>query len=342
MRSRLDQVAEHAGVSRATVSRVLNDKPGVAESTRAAVLAAVNALGYERPTMLRGHRLRLVGVVVPDLRNPVFPAFTEVIGGALTQRELTPVICVTQSGGMSEAATVDMLLAINASGFVFVSGLHAVEKQDLDHYRRIRDHGLPMVAVNGTVDELSLTTVSTDDLAAVELAVGHLSTLGHQRIGLAISDDEHVPGHRKFAAFERLMRERHGVTGNALLVERSMYSIEGGFAAGGRLLERGATAVICASDVMALGVVRAAHRLGLDVPRDVSVIGYDDSTFMSAVSPPITTIRQPVESLGSAAVGLLGSQLTGAKDRGEEILFEPELVVRGSTAIAPDRRIATA
>jgi LacI family repressor for deo operon, udp, cdd, tsx, nupC, and nupG len=342
MRSRLDQVAQQAGVSRATVSRVLNDKPGVSEATRAAVLTALNVLGYERPTMLRGHKLRLCGVVVPELRNPVFPAFAEVIGGALTQRDLTPLLCVTQSGGLPETDTVDMLLALNISGVIFVSGLHAVEKQDLEHYRRIIEHGLPIVAINGVVDELSITAVSADDHAAVELAVNHLNTLGHRRIGLAISDDEHVPGHRKFTAFERLMHEQHGITGADLLVERSMYGVEGGFTAGGRLIERGATAIICGSDVMALGAVRAARRLGLEVPRDLSIVGYDDSTFMTAVNPPITTIRQPVEAMGAAAVGLLTSQMTGSPPRAEEILFEPELVVRGSTTIAPDRRITAA
>jgi LacI family repressor for deo operon, udp, cdd, tsx, nupC, and nupG len=339
MRSRLDEVAQHAGVSRATVSRVLNDKPGVSDTTRTAVLAALNTLGYERPAMLRGHRMRLCGVVVPEMRNPVFPAFAEVIGGALAQRDLSPMIFATQSGGLPENDTVDMLLALNASGVIFVSGLHAVEKQDLDHYRKLMEHGLAVVAINGVVDGLPITGVSADDHASVELAVRHLTTLGHRRIGLAISDDEHVPGRRKYAAFQRLMSERFGVTGDELLVERSMYSLEGGFTAGSRLISRGATAIVCGSDIMALGVVRAARRQGLEVPRDLSIIGYDDSTFMSAVDPPITTIRQAVEAMGNAAVGLLLSQMTGSEARAEEIFFEPELVVRGSTTIAPDRQI---
>jgi LacI family repressor for deo operon, udp, cdd, tsx, nupC, and nupG len=107
--------------------------------------------------------------------------------------------------------------------------------------------------------------------------------------------------------------------------------MEGGQQAGSRVLRRGATAVICASDVMAIGVVRGARRDGLDVPRDVSVVGFDDSLLMSSTDPPLTTVRQPIEAMGRGAVATLMSQIGGAPVSTEELLFAPELVVRGST-----------
>lgn len=110
MTRRLAQVAKKVGVSEATVSRVLNGKPGVSQATRQSVLTALDVLGYERPTQLRGERARLVGLVLPELQNPIFPAFAEVIGGALAQQGLTPVLCTQTKGGVSEADYVELLL----------------------------------------------------------------------------------------------------------------------------------------------------------------------------------------------------------------------------------------
>src|ERR1700742_2465249 len=107
---RLAEVAKKVGVSEATVSRVLNGKPGVSEATRQAVLTALDVLGYERPTQLRGERARLVGLVLPELQNPIFPAFAEVVGGALAQHGFTSLLCTQTSGGVSEADYVDLLL----------------------------------------------------------------------------------------------------------------------------------------------------------------------------------------------------------------------------------------
>ena len=122
---RLADVAKKVGVSEATVSRVLNGKAGVSGSTREAVLTALDVLGYERPTQLRGERARLIGLVLPELQNPIFPALAEVIGGALAQRGFTPVLCIRTAGGLSEADYVGMLLDQQVSGVVFAGGHHA-------------------------------------------------------------------------------------------------------------------------------------------------------------------------------------------------------------------------
>src|ERR1700739_680645 len=113
---RLAEVAQKVGVSEATVSRVLNGKPGVSESTREAVLTALDVLGYERPTQLRGERARLIGLVLPELQNPIFPALAEVIGGGLAQRGFTPVLCTRTAGGPSPGGYVGMLLDPHAAG----------------------------------------------------------------------------------------------------------------------------------------------------------------------------------------------------------------------------------
>ncbi|MET8855800.1 LacI family DNA-binding transcriptional regulator [Streptomyces sp. NPDC004579] len=330
MTRRLAQVAKKVGVSEATVSRVLNGKPGVSDSTRQAVLSALDVLGYERPTQLRGERARLVGLVLPELQNPIFPAFAEVIGGALAQLGLTPVLCTQTKGGVSEADYVDLLLQQQVSGVVFAGGLYAQADAPHDHYRELADRNIPVVLVNAAIEHLGFPCVSCDDAVAVEQAWRHLDSLGHERIGLVLGPGDHMPSGRKLAAARALAPDLPDA-----YVARAMFSLEGGQAAATRLLDQGVTGIICASDPLALGAVRAARRKGLSVPGEISVVGYDDSAFMNCTEPPLTTVRQPIEAMGRAAVELLNAQIGGSSVTPEELLFEPELVVRGSTAQAP-------
>jgi DNA-binding LacI/PurR family transcriptional regulator len=329
---RLAEVAKKVGVSEATVSRVLNGKAGVSESTRESVLTALDVLGYERPTQLRGERARLVGLVLPELQNPIFPALAEVIGGNLAQRGFTPVLCTRTAGGLSEADYVDMLLDQHASGVVFAGGHFAELAAPHNHYRLLHSRGIPVVLINAAVENLDFPCVATDDVTAAGQSFRHLASLGHERIGLVLGPEDHMPSRRKLAAFTAHV-QRAGLT--VTPVEHALFSLEGGQAAATRMLRQGVTGIICASDVLALGAIRAVRRAGLEVPADVSVVGYDDSGWLNCTDPPLTTVRQPIESMGKAAVALLVNQMEAAVVQHEELLFEPELVVRGSTGPAP-------
>jgi DNA-binding LacI/PurR family transcriptional regulator len=324
MTRRLAEVARKVGVSEATVSRVLNGRPGVSDPTRQAVLTALDVLGYERPTQLRGVRARLVGLVMPELGNPIFPALAEVVGGALVQLGFTPVLCTRSAGGLSEAEYVTMLLDQQVSGVVFCGGLTVQE------HAQLLDRKVPVVLLNAAVDWVGFPQVSTDDTAAVQQAYAHLTSLGHRHIGLLVGPREHVPSERKTAAFLALTA-RHGIAEPERRVGHALFSFEGGQAAAGDLLGTGITALICGSDVLALGATRAVRRAGLAVPGDVSVVGYDDSAFMNYTDPPLTTLRQPIEAMARAAVTLLVNQIDGTRPTPKELLHEPELVVRGST-----------
>jgi LacI family transcriptional regulator, repressor for deo operon, udp, cdd, tsx, nupC, and nupG len=327
---RLTEVAKKAGVSEATVSRVLNGRGGVSEATRTAVLTALDVLGYERPTKLRGERARLVGLVLPELQNPIFPAFAEAVTGALVQRGLSPILCARTMGGVSEVDFVEMLLEHQVSGIIFAGGNYAMADAGHDHYHMLTGRGLPAVLVNAGVDELNFPRVSTDDAVAVEQAYAHLVSLGHERIGALLGPADHVPSQRKLAALQAAAKSGGGAV--TYEVERSAFSMEGGRAAAAKLVGRDVTGILCASDVLALGAVRAVRRLGLRVPDDVSIIGYDDSALMTCMDPPLTTVRQPIEAMGQSVVDLLVQQIGGGGVAPDELLFEPELVVRGSTA----------
>jgi len=333
MPGKLADVARQARVSEATVSRVLNGKPGISDATRAAVLTALDVIGYERPGHLRSRKARMVGLVVPELGNPIFPALAEVVGGALAQRGFNAVLC-TRTGSMSEAEYVEMLLERQVSGMIFAGGQYAEADAPHDHYIRLKQLRLPAVLVNAAAEHLDFPRVSTDDAVAMEQAYSHLASLGHERIGLILGPPDHVPSLRKLSAFERVGETLTGVAPPAEVVERTRFSIEGGHSAGAKLLARGVTAIICASDPLALGAVRAARRAGLRVPEHLSVVGYDDSALMACTDPPLTTVRQPIEAIGRAAVEMLVGQIEGSSIAPEELFFEPEIVARSSTATA--------
>ena len=330
-RARLADIAIQAGVSEATVSRVLNGRPGVAEATRQAVLTALDVLGYERPARLKQHSAGLVGLIVPELDNPIFPAFAQVIESALAHHGYTPVLCTQTPGGVHEDDYTQMLLERGVAGIVFVSGLHADSSADPSRYVALRRRGLPIVLVNGYIEGVDAPFVSNDDVTSMDLAVTHLVAQGHTRIGLALGPRRFVPVVRKITGFRDAMRRHLGLEDVDGWVECSLFSVEGGAAAAERLVDAGCTAVICGSDLMALGAIRAVRGRGLEVPRDVSVVGYDDSPLIAFTDPPLTTVRQSVQAMGSAAVRALLDEISGVAAPRAEYVFRPELVVRGST-----------
>lgn len=335
----LAEVAHQAGVSEATVSRVLNDKPGVSEAARQSVLTALDVLGYERPARLRRRSAGLVGLVVPELENPIFPAFAQVIEDALARRRFTPVLCTQSPGSISEDEYVESLLDHGVAGIIFVSGRHADASGDHDRYRSLISRGMPVVFINGHVAGIDAPFLSTDDRAATALAVSHLVQLGHTRIGFAAGPARFMPSQRKREGFLNALAE-HGLArnGDGSWIEEGLYTVEGGAAAARALLQRGATAVVCGSDLMALGAIRAARELGHRVPEGVSVIGFDDSSLMQFLDPPLTTVRQPVQALGAAAVSHLVDAISGNPVPVREYLYRPELVLRASTGPAPAPR----
>jgi LacI family transcriptional regulator, repressor for deo operon, udp, cdd, tsx, nupC, and nupG len=266
VRVRLADIASRAKVSEATVSRVLNNKPGVSEENRRAILRTMEMLGYERPERMRTRNTGIVGLIVPELTNPVFPLIAQTIETALSEKGITCVLCTQVPGGVREDEYVRMLLERNVSGIVFVSGLHANTESDRGAYQALRQRGLPIVLINGYRPGIDAPFLSSDDAFGVELAVQHLAGLGHRRIGLALGPQRYVPVQRKVAGFEAAYRTHVDPAAGpdllAGLVAFTVFSVEGGEEATDLLLDRGATAVVCGSDVMAFGAIRAARRGG--------------------------------------------------------------------------------
>ncbi|EWC60213.1 Maltose operon transcriptional repressor MalR, LacI family [Actinokineospora spheciospongiae] len=334
--ARLSDIAAQAGVSEATVSRVLNGKAGVSTTTRQTVLAALDTLGYERPARLQARSAGLIGLITPELSNPIFPAFAQVIEQVLTRDGYTPVLCTQSPGGSTEDELTNTLVDRGVNGIIYVSGLHADSTADMDRYVKLAGRGVPFVMINGCTERVSAPFVSTDDRSAMRLAVQHLVELGHERIGLAVGPRRYVPVVRKIEGFVQHMRTALPLSAEQAegFIQHSLFTVEGGQAAANALIDRDCTAIICGSDLMAFGAIRAARQRGLAVPRDISVVGFDDSPLIVFADPPLTTLRQPVDAMGQAAVNALLEEVTGNPAPHAEYVFMPELVVRGSTAAA--------
>lgn len=334
-RTRLMDIAAHAGVSTATVSRVINRTGPVSAETRHRVLTAIDTLGYERPLSERSGSTPLIGIITPELTNPAFAAYAHHIQVEVARAGAVPLIGTQTPGTTSEEEHVTTFLNSGVAGLVFVSGRHADYRADLSRYHRLLASRIPFVTINGAREELECVDYSTADGLGIEAAILHLRELGHSRIALLSGRSHIVPARRKLEAFERSMLEFFPDF-EPLMVE-TFYTYEAGAAAAGDLINRGATAIITGSDVQALGAIRTIRSMGLSVPGDVSVIGFDDAMMTNHLEPPLTSIRQPIADISSAAVQALLAQISGTDIDPNSFVFTPDLIVRSSTGRVKQR-----
>ena len=314
----------------------MNGRPGVRERTRRLVLSAAEELGAgELRVPARTLDVGLVGVIVPELANPIYPAIAQLLEARLAAAGYTAVLgCVT--GGVDEIEYLATLAERGVAGLIMVSGRHADGDGDQTLYHELLRRSTPMVFVNGYHPELPAPFVSCDDRLASELAVRHLASLGHRRIAFVGGPSRYVVVQRKLDGFRQALTES-GLTIDERLVLNTLFSVEGGRASVPTLADHGATAVVAASDLLALGTILGARGRDLDVPTEWSAVGFDDSALMAYTDPPLTTVRQPIEAMCEHAVRLLLEQIDGAGSANHEFLFRPELVVRRSTGLLSRR-----
>ncbi len=330
----LAEIAAAAGVSVSTVSRVVNRRAGVNEATRRRVLEVL----AERPYTPRGlgalQRTGVLGLLVPELSNPVFPAFAEALETQAARRGYSSVLCNTRSASMREEEYVRMLLTRGVEGMVFVSPESTDAAASHDHYLELKAEGVHMVFVNGGMPSLDVPDVCVDEQVAGYLATRHLAALGHRRVGFVCGPARSMPSRLKTAGWEVALEEA-GLRHDHRLIAHAPYGAAGGAAAMGRLLDSATppTAVICSSDLMALGAISEAQHRRLAVPRDLSVVGFDDIPLASYCTPALTTLAQPIAEIARAAIDGLVADLEGSDGFAvHSRVFRPQLVERDSTA----------
>jgi len=323
---KLSEVAALAGVSEATVSRVLNRKYGVAARTREQVEDALRQIGYERT--FKGE---IVLVLVPGLRTPFFGEMCNAIEGELSPHGLRAVVGPVLPGSVFERDYVEAFVDTGIAAAIFLSSSNTLANGDDSARALLESRGVPYVCVNGGFAAGESPVVSTDDWRAAELAVEHLYDLGHRRIGMTAGPVGNIPADRRVEGFLNAMDARN-IDGAEDFVLRQHFTVDGGRHAADALLDLGITAIVASSDEMALGAFRAVNRRGLRVPEDVSVIGYNDSYILEFTDPPLTSVSQPVDHLAQAVARTVVTMVQNRAVRTEEFLMEPSLHVRRSTA----------
>lgn len=326
----LRTIAELANVSEPTVSRVLNGRSGVATATRDRVIDALASLGVTDVPDPRHHRRNVVGIVSGELTNPVFATFAHHFGAEFAKRGHVTTLVENVPQTSTEDRCIDEFLAAGLDGIVFVGGRHAEHDESLDRYERLIAQGTPIVLVNGRENDLACPRIYCDERAGAVKAVTHLRQLGHRRIGCLLGSSRYVPTRRFIDGWSATMTGA-GLDAPDDFVVESVFTLEGGRAGATRLLDRGVTGIVAGNDLMALGAIHAATSAGLEVPDQLSVVGYDGTEFTTFTNPPLTTLRQPFEDMARLVAEALVSEASGDHRFREQYVFEPVLVARGST-----------
>jgi LacI family transcriptional regulator, repressor for deo operon, udp, cdd, tsx, nupC, and nupG len=331
----IHEVARRAGVSTATVSRVLSQPNVVAPATRRRVLQAVQRLGYEPNSTAQNLRALRTGkllVTVPDLSNPFFSLILQGIEDAALREGYAVLVGDTQHDEQREERYALMLRRKEADGLIFLG--HRMP-QEAASFIRLSALGCAPV-VNGCEfsPTLGVPSVHIDNSKAAFEAMDHLYGLGHRRIGIVTGplvsplSRDRLSGATARAKKQKAERE--------FIVMHGDFSIESGAAAAERLLGRREppTGIFCFNDEMAMGVVEVARRFGVHVPQQLSIVGFDDIRFARHIDPPLTTIAQPMRQIGEGTVRLLLSILAGGRnaETPESVTLPHKLIVRESTA----------
>jgi LacI family transcriptional regulator len=330
----LRDVARRAAVHPGTVSRALNAETRalVNEETARRVINAAEELGYKPNPMARGlktNRSYTVGVLIPDLTNPLFPPIVRGIEDRLGEAGYTSLIANTENDPERERADVLALRTRQVDGFIAATARH-----DHELLAEMAAAGERVVLVNRRLADGSLPAVTGDDREGMRLAVEHITALGHTRVAHLGGPQELSTGNQRYHGFVDAMRAA-GVAPDRALVRfgRAFTEAEGARICRDLLDDRPVfTAILAGNDLMALGCYDVLEERGLRCPADVSVIGFNDMRFANRFNPPLTTIRLPHYEIGAAAAELLLERLQDPTAEPRQLTLEPELVVRASTA----------
>jgi len=338
-RVNIRDIAHKTGVHPSTVSRVMNPRTRsmVSETVGKKILDTAEKMGY-RPNVLasglRTQRSYMIGVVTPDLSNPVFPPILRGIERTLDGAGYVTVMANSDGRQKSEKAIVEALINRRVDGLILATA-HRTDPV-VEH---CVNQEIPLVLVNRTVRSKSVTSVVNDDEWGIRLAVSHLFDLGHKKLAFIGGPLDTSTGHARHKAFLKTVKSQ-GLRVDSDLVETAdAYSIDAGQRSMEALIKsrKTFTAVVAANDLLAMGCVDALERAGLSCPQDISIIGFNDMPYVDRMVPPLTTLRISHDAMGVEAAKSLLNIISHSPKKPESVQLRPELIVRQSTAAAAKR-----
>jgi len=331
------EVAAHAGVSIATVSNVLNRPEIVAQATRDRVNAVIRDLGFTRnesARQLRAGHSRTIGLVVLDVANPFFTDLARGVEDEAAKAGLAVILCNSDDQENKEKRYLELLEEHRVAGVLITPVAGAGSR-----LARLQKRGTPVVLVDSRSPSRGQCSVAVDDVLGGDLAVAHLLATGHERIAFISGP----PGIRQVAdrqegALRALAREGRPPE-SLLVISTGSLNVTSGQKAGVEIASLPTadrpTAVFCSNDLIALGLLQEMTRKRIRVPEDISIVGYDDIDFAAAAAVPLTSVRQPRQQLGRTAARMLIEESTADEThQHQQVIFEPQLVVRRSTTQA--------
>jgi LacI family repressor for deo operon, udp, cdd, tsx, nupC, and nupG len=339
--SSIKDVARLAGVSTATVSRTLAEPEKVTEETRRKVQAAIRRSGYVRNALARSFRMQstqTILVLVPDIGNPFYSLIIQGLEEVAQQHRYRLLLGDTQNNVEREIEYLQSVMQRQVDGVISLGHtLPPVPKVNtVDKSKKSK--AIPLVMACEYLHDASVSSVCIDNIAAAALAMQHLLDLGHRRIGF-INGPAPTPLSKDRLRGYRDALKNAGLEYDKSLVMRGDFSLSSGELATQSLLDADSkiTAIFAANDAMAIGAIKVLRARGLQVPGDISVIGFDDIEFAQYVEPALTTIHQPRREIGRATMAKMIAQLQQDSEPASQIVLEHELVIRQSTAALMSR-----
>ena len=328
------EIANKAGVSIATVSRVLNNSSLVKDSTKKRVQKVIEELDYRPNFFARNlvkNKSKTIGLLIPDIINPVFPEMAKGISDKAFLKGYTVFLCNTESSVIKETEILKNLLEKNVAGVIFISTEMNKSRGDFQHYLYLYNNNIPTVFINGMLKDIDIPFIRINEEKAGYLATKHMLEKGIKKIAFLGGSLKFIPTYEKLQGYKKALRES-GLPIEKEYIMFDNYNVETCFANAIKLLESDNKpgGIITASDVLAIEVIKAASTKGLNVPEDLKVIGFDDISFSSTYTPSITTIAQPKYEMGAMALEMLVNLIEKKDIPRRNILVEPRLIIRDS------------
>jgi LacI family transcriptional regulator len=328
----MSDVARLAGVSLMTVSRVINDKEGVKSETRQEILEIISKLGYRPSAIARSlatRETRTIGLVIPDVTNPFFADITRGVERLAYSEGYHVFLCNAEEDPLRELAVIQSLEEKRVDGLILCSSRLKDEKL-VDLLARLP----AVVLINRSLcqaDENTFDSVVIDDNRSGWLATHHLIQRGHQRIGFLAGPPASYSGSGRYKGYLAALQDA-GISLEPGWMSNCQPSVEGGYEMTRQLLANypHLTALFCFNDLVAVGAIQACGEIKRRIPEDFAIVGHDDIPLAALVSPALTTCRVPRHELGARAVNALLEHLKGCPDGCQQIVLQPELIIRES------------
>jgi len=324
------EVAQRAGVSYATVSHVINKTRFVSDETRTRVLSAMSELNYRPNALARSLRIgetHTIGLILPDSANPFFAEIARSIEDRAFKLGYSVILCNTERDTHREQLYVDVLSKRQVDGIIFVA-----TGDQADSLNFLIDQDMPVVLIDRDLPNIEVDAVLTDNQQGGYLATRHLIQRGHRRIACIAGPSHITPSAERVTGYLQALAEA-GIPYDESLILGGDYHPASGQQVAATLLAHDfpPTAIFALNDLMAMGALRAAAEAGLRVPQDLGIIGYDDIEFASFTNPPLSTIAQPKDEVGSQATEILVKRITEKTNAKRRLVLPPTLIIRGST-----------